>query len=215
MKENSKYSEYRFLGKISTDEILPWYDFVTGKPWDDPEIPWVLDNKVRRQILIFLSNGSKTFEEIYQNLNFIPHPLLINEEEYKTKVKYQWTDQTLENHLLNLEWYNLIRKSENKYEILFPILGLEKLKDLDQIISSIAYKWLDVLKDVNDKIKNNLERIKIQKLDLSRILIEKIVEKLYENLKKENIIPDIPNIKSLWAEQLRNVKFEEWIKNNF
>ena len=54
-----------------------------------------------------------------------------------------------------------------------------------------------------------------QKDQLYEVLIEKAIEKLYSLLKKENLIPDEPNVKILWAEQLRNVKFEKWIKINF
>ena len=32
---------------------------------------------------------------------------------------------------------------------------------------------------------------------------------------KEGLLPDIPNIRTLWAEQLRTIKFEQWIAQNF
>ena len=42
------------------------------------------------------------------------------------------------------------------------------------------------------------------------ILIEKATEKLYIILKKEKLIPDIPNVKALWAEQFRKIKLKDW-----
>ncbi len=47
------------------------------------------------------------------------------------------------------------------------------------------------------------------------ILIEKALEKLYELLKNQNMLPDESNIKILWAEQLRKIKFEDWVEKNF
>ena len=82
MKENTKYNEYRFVGKINVDEIQPWFDFASSKPWDEGEIEWVLDNKVRREILIRLADGPKTFEELHEIINFSPQPLLISKNEY-------------------------------------------------------------------------------------------------------------------------------------
>ena len=78
MKENTKYHNYKFVGKINVDENQPWFDFTTAKPWDESEIPWILDNKVRREILIQLSKGPKTFDELYKLVNFSPKPLLIS-----------------------------------------------------------------------------------------------------------------------------------------
>jgi hypothetical protein len=34
-------------------------------------------------------------------------------------------------------------------------------------------------------------------------------------LKNQNLIPNEPNTKILWVEQLRKIKFEEWLKKNF
>ncbi|MFW9882707.1 MAG: winged helix-turn-helix domain-containing protein, partial [Candidatus Thorarchaeota archaeon] len=83
------------IGKLNIDEIQPWFDFATAKPWDDPEIPWILDNKVRREILIILANGPKTFQEIYERVNFSPKPLLISKEEYDCQISYKWTKKQL------------------------------------------------------------------------------------------------------------------------
>ena len=78
MKEETKYHDYLFKGKSVIDEIQPWFDFGTGKPWDETEIPWVLDNKVRREILVILSNGPKNLKEIHEKTNFSPKPLLVD-----------------------------------------------------------------------------------------------------------------------------------------
>lgn len=214
MKENTKYHNYRFVGKINVDEIQPWFDFTTSKPWDEGEIPWVMENKVRREILIHLSNGPKNFEEIYEVINFSPKPLIVSKEVYDSKVSYQWTRKTLENHLQNLEWYNLIKKSGKNYEITFPILKMDKMGQIESYINKFAEHWIIIIKDLKDEISSTLGEIN-EKAPLHAILIEKAVEKLYDLLKNENILPDTPNIRALWAEQLREIKFEEWVKKNF
>ncbi|MBY9008127.1 MAG: hypothetical protein KGD63_15410 [Candidatus Lokiarchaeota archaeon] len=215
MKENSKFNEYRFQGKIVVDDIQPWFDFATGSPWDEPEIPWVIDNKVRRQILVLLSKSSMTFEELYTMINFTPKPLIISEDEYHTNVKYQWSKQTLENHLLNLEWYKLIRKSRNKYESMVPILDYENASNIDNYVVKITDKWLSIIKEIKDDISYKIKYNGEPKIHTLTILLEKVIEKLYESLKKENLLPNIPNIKSLWLEQLRKIKFNEWVSKNF
>ena len=214
MKENTKYNEYRFIGKINVDENQPWFDFATSRPWDDPEIPWVIENKVRREILIILVNGPKTFEEIYKNLNFSPMPLLISKKEYECKVKFQWDKVTIENHLLNLEWYHLINHIDNKYELAFPIFKIDTSENIEKYILKFAENWIKIIKELKEEINLNLGSIN-NKIPLNEILIEKALEKLYELLKKENLISKEPNIKVLWAEQLRKVKFEEWVDKNF
>ena len=201
MKEETKYNNYRFVGKIDVDEIQPWFDFASNKPWDEGEIPWVVENKVRREILIKLSESPKSFEEIVKSINFSPKPLLISEEEYNCTVSYQWGMETLRNHLMNLEWYNLIQKKDDKYELTFPIIAF-------------AENWIKIIKQLKQEKTIKLGDGK-EKSSYFKILIEKAVEKLYELLKKENILPNIPNIKVLWAEQLRKIKFEEWIDKNF
>ncbi len=214
MKENTKYHNYRFIGKINVDEIQPWFDFTTTKPWDDPEIPWILDNKVRREILIKLADGPKSFQEIYENINFSPKPLLTSKEEYDCKVSYQWTKETIENHLMTLEWYKLINSKENQYELAIPIFSMEKSAKIEKYIIEFAEHWINIVKLLKSEISGNLGEIE-NKAPLYEILIEKAVEKLYDLLKKENLLPDEPNVKALWAEQLRKVKFEEWIEKNF
>ena len=214
LKENTKYHNYRFVGKINVDEIQPWFDFTTGKPWDEGEIPWVMENKVRREILIHLSNGPKNFEELYKTINFSPKPLIISKEEYECKVSFQWTRKTLENHLQNLEWYNLIKKSGDNYELTFPILNMDKIGQIESYINKFAEHWIKIIKELQDEISSKLGEIE-DKAPIQAILIEKAVEKLYILLKNENILPNVPNIKALWAEQLREMKFEEWVKKNF
>lgn len=214
MKEETKYHNYRFIGKINIDEIQPWFDFASNKPWDEEEIPWVVENKVRREILIKLAENPKTFEEMVKIINFSPKPLLISEEEYSCNVSYQWSTETLRNHLMNLEWYNLIQKKDDKYELTFPILTLDSFPDLERSIIIFAENWIKIIKQLKQKkiIKQGDAE---EKSTYIKILIEKAVEKLYELLKKENLLPNIPNVKTLWAEQLRKIKFEEWINKNF
>ncbi|MFX1503051.1 MAG: hypothetical protein ACFFDH_18970 [Promethearchaeota archaeon] len=214
MRENTKYHNYRFIGKINVDEIEPWFDFATAKPWDDPEIPWILDNKVRREILIILTSGPKTFQQIYEKVNFSPKPLLITKEEYDCQISFQWTKETVENHLMNLEWYNLIKFEDGIYELTIPILSKDISMKFEEYIINFAENWINIILQLKNQIKDELGDLN-NKTSLYEILIEKATEKLYTLLKKENLIPDIPNIKSLWAEQLRKIKFEDWINQNF
>ena len=214
MKENTKYHNYRFVGKVNVDEIQPWFDFTTSKPWDEGEIPWMMENKVRREILIQLSSGSKNFDQIYETVTFSPKPLIISKEEYNCNVKYQWTRKTVENHLLNLEWYNLIKKTGDTFELTFPILKMDKMNQIESYISKFAENWIRIIKDLKDEINSKLGEIS-EKAPIHAILIEKAIEKLYVLLKNENLLPNEPNIKTLWAEQLREIKFEEWVEKNF
>ncbi len=214
MKENTKYHKYRFKGEINVDEIEPWFDFGTAQPWDESEVPWVLDNKVRREILIILAKNPKNFEELYETLNFSPKPLLISKEEYECNLNYQWTKETIRNHLFNLEWYNLVKLQEDKYVVTFPIFSMESLKDIEEYVLKFAESWVEVIKDTKEEIRKKLS-VYEEKTNLYSILIEKALEKLYELLKNQNLLPDEPNIKVLWAEQLRKNKFEDWIEKNF
>ena len=214
MKENTKYHNYRFVGKINVDEIQPWFDFATSNPWDDPEIPLILDNKVRREILIMLATGSKTFEQLYKEVNFSPKPLLITEEEYKCQISYQWTKETVENHLTTLEWYNLIKQSNNQYELTIPLLSIDEIEKLEEYIVKFSENWISIIAQLSREIKEKFEVLD-ENTPLYEILIEKAIEKLYNILKRENLIPDEPNTKTLWAEQLRKIKFEDWVTKNF
>ncbi|MFX1410612.1 MAG: hypothetical protein ACFFA6_09680 [Promethearchaeota archaeon] len=214
MKENTKYHNYRFSGKINVDEIQPWFNFATSKPWDDQDIPWILDNKVRREILIKLTEGPKSFQEIYENINFSPIPLLISKEEYECKVFYQWTEETIENHLMNLVWYKLIKPKDNQFELAIPIFSMEKSAEIEKYIVIFAENWINIIRQIKNEVDDNL-RDTMFKTPMIEILIEKAVEKLYEILKKENLLPDEPNLKALWAEQLRKIKFKDWLAENF
>jgi hypothetical protein len=214
MKEKTKYHDYRFVGKINVDEIQPWFDFATMKPWDDPEIPWILDNKVRREILIKLSKGPKSFQEIYEKINFSPKSLLIKKEEYDYKISYQWTKETVYNHLMNLEWYNLIKLNNDKYYLTIPILSIEDSDKFEEYIIKFTESWIKVIQQLKDQIQEKIGEIGPKEV-LYEIVIEKSVEKLYELLKTENLISDTPNIKILWAEQLRKIKFEDWVEKNY
>jgi len=214
MKENTKYNEFIFKAVQNIDEIQPWFDFSTAKPWDDSEIPWLLDNKVRRQIIISLADHPKSFEALCESIQFEPKPLLISKEEYTSKVSYKWSKDTIKNHLLNLEWYKLIKLKDNKYKLTFPILTSKKREEFENYIIKFVNSWISVIRETKDEIKekfNNYDK----NISLYSILIDKAVNKLYEILKKENLLPNIPNIKALWAEQLRNLNFQDWLDKNF
>ena len=208
MKETSKYNSYRFVGTIKIDEIMPWFDFDKGKPWDESEVPWVLENKVRREILLKLAHlGSQNYDEIYQQINFSPNPLLIDPEEYEVSVSYQWDQDVIQNHLLILEWYGLIQSDGQKYTVTFPVLTIKDTNNLEKFTIRIAHHWIEIIR----KMKLELEEQGIK----YEILIEKTVEQLYSLLKEEDMLPNIPNITNMWAEQLRESKFEDWVKTNF
>ncbi len=214
MKENTKYHNYRFVGKINVDEIQPWFDFATSKPWDDPEIPWILDNKVRREILIVLAKGPKTFQEIYEKVNFTPKPLLITKEEYDCQISYQWTKETVNNHLMTLEWYALIKLINQKYQLTIPILSTEEFERLEEYIVKYTENWITIIKQLKKEVQEKFRELD-RKTPLYEILIEKAIDKLYSNLKEEDLLPKKPNLKALWAEQLRKIKFEDWVAKNF
>jgi hypothetical protein len=214
MKENTKYHSYRFVGKINVDEIQPWFDFTTAKPWDDPEIPWILDNKVRREILIILSNGPKTLQEIYEKVNFSPKPLLITKEEYDCHIVYKWTIKTVQNHLMNLEWYNLIKLENNYYELAIPIISKDYSEKLEEYIMKYTENWISIIKQLRAEVEEKLGVLD-QKTPLYEILIDKTIEKLYKVLKEEDLLPKQPNLKALWAEQLRKINFNKWVAKNF
>ena len=208
MKETTKYNSYRFVGTIKIDEIMPWFDFDKGKPWDESEVPWVLENKVRREILLKLAHlGPQDIEDIYEQINFSPNPLIVKPEEYEITVNYQWDREVIENHLLNLEWYGLIQSDGQKYRVTFPVLACNNLKNLERYTIRFANHWIDIIR----KLKLELEEQGIK----YEILIEKTVDQLYSLLKKEKMLPNTPNIKNIWAEQLREIKFENWVKKNF
>ncbi|MFW9988570.1 MAG: hypothetical protein ACFFC3_07935 [Candidatus Odinarchaeota archaeon] len=173
MRENTKYHNYRFMGKINVDEIEPWFDFTTAKPWDDPEIPWILDNKVRREILIILANGSKTFQQIHEMVNFSPKPLLISKEEYDCQISYQWTKETVENHLMTLEWYNLIKLVGKNYQLTIPILSTEHLEKLEEYIEKFSENWIKIILQLREQIKKIGDLS--EKIPIYEILIDLIV----------------------------------------
>jgi hypothetical protein len=187
---------------------MPWFDFDKGKPWDESDVPWVLENKVRREILLKLAHqGPQDFEGIYEQINFSPNPLLINPKEYKVNVNYQWDREVIQNHLIILEWYGLIQLDGQKYVVTFPVLTINDLDSLERCTIKIAHHWIDII----HKLKLELEEQNIK----YEILIEKTVDQLYSLLKKDKMLPNTPNIKNIWAEQLRAIKFEDWVKMNF
>lgn len=214
MKENTKYNMHRFIGKQIIDEIQPWFEFSTSLPWDERSPPWVFDNKVRRQILVILSESPLTFEEIIERVLFKPAPLIITKEEYEPKIIYQWDKRTIENHLFNLEWYGLVRKNVDKYEINFPILNKEQLDDVENYVIKFAENWVKVIEESKEEILNKYQGLH-KNTPIMDIIIEKIIEKLWETLKKKGLVPNKPNLKHLWGEQLRKTKFNEWVSKYF
>jgi hypothetical protein len=214
MKENTKYNMHRIIGKQIIDEIQPWFEFSTSLPWDEREPPWVVDNKVRRQILIELSKDPLTFEEISKRTFFKPSPLLITKEEYDPKVIYKWDKRAIENHLFNLEWYGLIKKTGNKYEINFPIFDAEQVEDIEKYVITFAEEWVKTLDRSKEEILNKFQGLQ-EKTPVMEIVIEKIIEKLWNSLKVKNLVPNEPNLRFLFGEQLRKVKFNEWVIKNF
>jgi len=215
MKENTKYNDYRFVGDIQVDEIQPWFDFDKAKPWDEMDVPWPLENKVRREILIRLAEGPRSFRELAKTMRFSPKPILIEETEYKPTVRYHWSDEVLENHILALEWYKLIHKHNNKYRLTIPVLKKDKVNDIENYVLKLAEKWLTIVKDLKEEIEHRYKGLEHERAPIYTVLIEKAVEKLYQLMKKERLLPDEPNIRTLWAEQLRDIKFEDWVKKNF
>ena len=115
---------------------------------------------------------------------------------------------------MNLEWYSLIKLTEDKYELTIPILSTEKSDKLEEYIVKFTTNWITVIRQLYNEVQEEF-RDPEEKSTLLEILIEKSIEKLYTILKGEKLVPDIPNIKVLWAEQLRTIKFEDWIAKNF
>ncbi|TXT66910.1 MAG: hypothetical protein BAJALOKI1v1_240006 [Promethearchaeota archaeon] len=216
MKEDTKYNNYRFIGKINIEEIQPWFDFDRGKPWDEREVPWPLENKVRREILITLAReGPLTFTQLQNYIRFAPQPLLLEKDEYTPKVRFIWSEHVIENHLLNLEWYSLIQKRDDKYEITFPVLQINQLNNLDKYINRFAEDWIKIIKETKKEVQDQFSEINKDGKSLYQILMDKTIDKLYNILKSEGLLPQESNIKALWAEQLREKKFERWVKDNF
>jgi len=216
MKEESKYNKFRFIGKEHISLIEPWFDFDRGKPWDEREVPWPLENKVRRQILITLAReGPKTFDEILNYIRFSPNPIIITKEEYTPEVQYHWSEEVIENHILNLEWYDLVKKTGEKYEITFPVLETEKINDLEKYVEIFAKNWIKIIKETKQKVVEEFSELNKDGKSLYQILIDKATEELYELLKAEGLLPQEPNIKALYAEELRKKKFEEWVLETF
>lgn len=214
MRENTKYHDHLFNGKRVIDEIQPWFDFGTGKPWDDADIPWVLDNKVRREILIILASGPKSLKEIHEKTNFSPKPLLIDTDQYTPTVQYQWSEETIQNHLMNLEWYKLIKSVDDKYELTFPIFKHQDNNQLDQYALKFADYWIKIVLDMKNELQKYYTNFD-QQPELLEIIIDKAVNKLYELLKEQKMLPNESNLKALWAEQIRAIKFEDWVKKAF
>ena len=140
--------------------------------------------------------------------------MLIDQEKYNPNVRYQWDAATIENHLMNLEWYNLIKAVDNKYELTFPILKKSDIANLEQFILQFANNWIKVILDTKEHLQKAYTNLDYNQ-ELLEILIEKAVEKLYELLKEQNLLPNEPNLKVLWAEQIRAIKFEEWVRKTF
>jgi hypothetical protein len=214
VKEDAKYHDHLFKGKSVINEIQPWFDFGTGKPWDETDIPWVLDNKVRREILIILSTGPKNLKEIHGKTNFSPKPLLVDSTQYNPTIKYQWSEATIQNHLMNLEWYNLIKFVNEKYELNFPIFNLKENTELNEFAFKFAHHWIKIVSEMKAEFLKSYKNIN-RHPELLEIIIDKAIDTLYELLKAQDLLPNKPNLKALWAEQIRAIKFEDWVNRAF
>ncbi|MFW9773004.1 MAG: hypothetical protein ACFFEO_12680, partial [Candidatus Thorarchaeota archaeon] len=126
----------------------------------------------------------------------------------------QWTEETLKNHLLNLEWYNLIEKKNDRYHLTFPILNLDNLAEINNYVIQFSKAWINVIKESKKDIENSFANMK-ENFPVYEIVIERAIEKLYEQLQNEKLLPAQTNLKVIWAEQLRKIKFEEWVEKNF
>ena len=98
------------------------------------------------------------------------------------------------------------RMCQFQFHCYTPVLG--------KYITRYAENWIKIIREMNDEVHSKFENIR-EKAPFYEILVEKAVEKLYELLKKEKLLPNQPNIKVLWAEQLREIKFEQWVEKNF
>ena len=115
---------------------------------------------------------------------------------------------------MSLEWYNLIRLINEYYQLTIPILSIEETEKLEEYIVKFTENWIIIVKQLYNEVQENLRDLS-KKIPLYEILIEKAVENLYQILKHENLLPKQPNLKALWAEQLRKIKFEDWVRKNF
>ena len=91
---------------------------------------------------------------------------------------------------------------------------MENLDDMEEYVLKFAESWVEIINDTKEEVKKKLN-IYEKNPYLYGILIEKALEKLFELLKTQNLLPDKPNIKLLWAEQLRKIKFEDWLEKHF
>ena len=175
---------------------------------------YALRNHVEKGLRVMMTkNAAYTVRNVLNEVRDLGIKI-ITEEEYVSKVSYQWTKKTLENHLLGLEWYKLIKAIKGKYKLTIPILSSNKIEDLNSYIVQFAKNWIVIIKKLIHEIQNKNEKLS-EKSPLLNILIDKAVEELYSLLKEENLLPKGPNLKALWAEELRKVKFEDWISVNF
>jgi len=129
-------------------------------------------------------------------------------------VRYQWSEDTILNHLMNLEWYNLIKTDKNKYKLTFPIFNYQENHQLEEFAVKFAENWIKVVSDMKREFQKSYTDFE-EKPELLEIIINKSVNKLYELLKVENLLPNESNLKALWAEQIRTLKFEDWVKKAF
>jgi hypothetical protein len=129
-------------------------------------------------------------------------------------VKYQWSEATIQNHLLNLEWYNLIKFVNEKYELTFPIFNLKENNKLNEFAFKFANYWIKIVSEMEAEVLKSYKNGKFPP-ELLEIVIDKAINKLYELLKAQNLLPNEPNLKALWVEQIRAIKFEDWVKRAF
>ena len=129
-------------------------------------------------------------------------------------MKYQWSEATIHNHLMNLEWYNLIKFVDQKYELTFPIFNLKENNELNEFAFKFADLWIKIVSEMKAEFFKSYKNGK-HHTELLEIIIDKAINRLYELLKAQDLLPNEPNLKALWAEQIRAIKFEDWVKRAF
>jgi hypothetical protein len=97
---------------------------------------------------------------------------------------------------------------------MFPVLDHQDNDKLNEYAHKFADYWLKAVSEIKDEIQKSYANLD-ENPEILQIVIDKAVNKLYKLLKSQKLLPDDPNLKVLWAEQIRNIKFEEWVKKSF
>ena len=97
----------------------------------------------------------------------------------------------------------------------FPVLDVDKINDLEKYVEIFANHWVEIIKTTKEQVNKEFSELIKDGKTLYQILIDRAIEKLYELLKKEKLLPDEANLKVLFAEELRKTKFEDWVLETF